>query len=187
MNPRLLTFLGLLLLSSRALAAGADLSVSDESARLTLDFPLPSNNIMIDASWLHHTDNGETLSVGGYVTGLAAGGSRSLTAGVGTRFYYLDYDEGSREEGYSLSLGGFVRYEFPNYDRVAVGGSLFYGPGVLSFGDSDSFYEVGAWAGYSILKDAEVYLGWRRIRTDFDDDGNSTMDSGVHIGLRARF
>lgn len=187
MKPRILTLIGLCLLSSRALAAGADLSVSDESARLSLDFPLPSNNVMIDVSWLHHTDNGETLSLGGYVTGLAAGGGQALTAGVGTRFYYVDHDEGSREEGSSLTLGGFLRYQFPNYDRVAVGGSLFYGPGVLTFGDSDDFYEVGAWAGYSILQDAELYLGWRRIRTDFDDDGNTTMDSGLHIGLRARF
>jgi hypothetical protein len=58
---------------------------------------------------------------------------------------------------------------------------------VLSFGDSDEFYEVEAWAGYSVLRDGEVYLGWRRIKTDFDDDGDTMIDTGFHVGLRVRF
>ncbi|MGD1977016.1 MAG: YfaZ family outer membrane protein [Gammaproteobacteria bacterium] len=187
MKFRFLTVFGIFLLSGRALAAGADINVSDDAARLALQFPLTGNNILIDGSWLHHTDKGETLSLGGYLTGSAAGGTRPLTAGLGTRFYYTDYDKGSKEEGSSLTLGGFLRYQFPQYDRVLVGGSLFYGPSVLSFGDSDEFYEVEAWAGYSVLRDGEVYLGWRRIKTDFDDDGDTMIDTGFHVGLRVRF
>lgn len=178
---------GMIFVSTQVTAAGVDLNVSDDAARLTLQFPLPGNNILIDGSWLHHTDKGETLSVGGYLTGSAAGGNRPLTAGLGTRFYYSDYDKGSKESGSSLTLGGFARYQFPQYDRVAVGGELFYGPSVLSFGDSDSYYEVGAWVGYSVLRDGEVYLGWRRIKTDFDNDGDTMIDTGFHVGLRARF
>jgi len=168
-------------------AAGVDINVSDDAARLTVQVPLTGNNILIDGSWLHHTDKGETLSIGGYLTGSAAGGNRPLTAGLGTRFYLTDYDKGSKEEGSSLTLGGFARYQFPQYDRVSIGGSLFYGPSVLSFGDSDEFYEVDLWAGYSVLRDGEVYLGWRRIKTDFDSDGDTMIDTGVHVGLRARF
>ncbi|KPK60128.1 MAG: hypothetical protein AMJ59_07520 [Gammaproteobacteria bacterium SG8_31] len=187
MNFRFPIALGMILLSFRALAAGADLNVSDDAARLTLQFPLPSNNILIDGSWLHHTDKGETLSVGGYLTGSAAGGNRPLTAGLGTRFYYTGYDKGSKEDGSSLTLGGFVRYQFPQLDRVAVGGTLFYGPSVLSFGDADEFYELEGWAGYSVLRDGEVYVGWRRIKTDFDNDGDTMIDTGFHVGLRVRF
>lgn len=185
MKSRCLLVLGLLLVSSSGLAAGVDLNVNGEAARLTLDFPLPNRNVLIDGSWLHR--RGDTLSVGGYLTGKAAGGNTPLTAGLGARFYYVNYDAGNNEDGTNVALGGFVRYEFPKYDRVAVGGNLFYAPGVLSFGDSDQLYEIGGWVGYSVIKDAEVYLGWRRLMSDFDEGGDTIVDTGVHVGLRVRF
>ena len=49
----------LLLISSVAMGVEADLNVSNDAARLTMEFPV-RNNILIDGSWLHHTDKGET-------------------------------------------------------------------------------------------------------------------------------
>jgi hypothetical protein len=176
----------LLLISSAAMGVEADLNVSNDAARLTMEFPM-RNNVLIDGSWLHHTDKGETLSVGGYLTGNAAGGNTPLTAGLGLRFYYVDFDTGQKEDGSNLALGGFARYQFRRLDRVAVWGNLFYAPSVLSFGDSDEFYEVGGYGGYSVVRDAEVYLGWRRMKSDFDEDGDVMVDTGWVVGIRARF
>ncbi len=187
MKSRFLPLVGMLLVSSQALAAGADINVSSDAFRLSGDVPLPNRNILFDGSWLHHKDKGDTLSVGAYLTGKAAGGNRPLTAGLGTRLYYVHYDAGANEDGTNLTLGGFVRYQFPQLDRLAVGGTLFYAPSVLSFGDSDEFYEFESWVGYSVIRDAEVYLGFRRIKSDFDDGGDTMIDTGFHVGLRARF
>ena len=187
MKLRLLPILGAFLLSGPCLAAGGDINVNGESARLTVDFPLPNRNVLIDGSWLYRRGKANIFSVGGYLTGKAAGGNRPLTAGVGTRFYYMHYDAGPSQDSSNLSLGGFVRYQFPTLDRLGVGANLFYAPSVLSFGDSDDFYEVGTWVGYQIIRDAEVYLGWRRIGSDLDQGGDTVVDTGVHIGLRARF
>jgi hypothetical protein len=187
MKSRLLPVLGMLLLSSPIFAAGVDINVNSEAFRLTVEYPLPNRNVLIDGSWLHR-GKADALSVGGYLTGKAAGGNLPLTAGLGTRFYYVNYDGGSSsQDGSNLALGGFVQYQFPQLDRLTVGGNLFYAPGVLSFGDSNDFYEIGTWVGYSVIRDAEVYLGWRRLKSDFDDGGETMIDTGVHIGLRARF
>jgi hypothetical protein len=176
-----------LLASTSAYGAGVDLNVSDDAARLSAAFGLESNNLLFDGSWLHHQDKGDTFSLGGYLTGAAAPGPSPLQAALGLRYYYADYDGGSGESGSNLSLGGFVRYKLPQLDRVSVGADLFYAPSVLSFGDSDSLYEVGGRVGYEVIRDANVYLGWRRMKSDFDEDGDVMLDNGFHIGIRATF
>jgi len=187
MKSRRLPALVMLLLPFPLLAAGVDINVNSEAFRLTADYPLPNRNVLIDGSWLHR-GKADALSVGGYLTGKAAGGNQPLIAGLGARFYYVNYDGGSdSQDGSNLALGGFVQYQFPQFDRLSVGGNLFYAPSVLSFGDSDEFYEVGTWVGYSVIRDAEVYLGWRRLKSDFDQGGETMIDTGVHVGLRVRF
>lgn len=186
MNSRCLLVLGSLLAASPCFAAGVDINVNQSSARLTVDVPLPNRNVLLNGSWMHR-DKSDVLFAGGYLTGKAAGGNIPLTAGVGARLYYVNYDAADSQDSTNLALGGFVRYQFPQFDRLAVGGDLFYSPGVLSFGDSDDMYEVGAWVGYSIIRDAEVYVGWRRIKSDFDEGGETMVDTGSHIGLRVRF
>jgi hypothetical protein len=180
-----LTVLLLLLAGGPARAVEADLSVNLDAARLALGFPI-GNNLLVDGSWLYHDDHGHVVSLGGHVVG-AASGADPLQAGVGVRLNYILNDRGSEEDGTALALGGFVRYTLPQYDRISFGGNLYFAPKVLSFGDVEKFYEVGGWAAYSILKDADLYLGWRTVRSDFNDDGTRGMDSGFHVGLRARF
>jgi hypothetical protein len=175
----------LAVLGAPAQAAEVDLSVNADAARLGVGVPI-GNNLLIDGSWLYHSDHGNVVSAGGHVTG-AASGVDPLWAGVGLRLSYIKNDRDSEEDGVALGMGGFVRYTLPQYDRISFGGSLYFAPGVLSFGDVDKFYEAGIWAGYSVIKDADVYLGWRKVEADFNDDGSKSMDSGLHIGLRARF
>jgi hypothetical protein len=176
----------LLITSTRALAVGVDLNVNADAARLTVDVPVPSNNLMLDVSWMHHQDNGDAASVAGHLTGSALSGA-SLDAGVGLRLSWVGRDKGEEEDGTALGIGGFLKYTLPRYDRIAIGGSAYYAPGVLSFGDVDDFYEVSAWAGYSVIPAADVYVGWRTMKADFEDDGRSTLDNGLHIGVRGRF
>lgn len=187
MNLRQSWAILVLLFATSAYGAGVELNVSDDAVRAGGDFGLQSNNLLFDGSWLHHQDKGDTFSVGSYLTGAASSGPTPLRAALGLRYYYVDYDGGSGESGGNLSLGGFVRYKLPQFDRVSIGGDLFYAPSVLSFGDSDSFYEVGGRVGYEVIRDATLYLGWRRMKSDFDEDGDTMVDNGFHIGIRASF
>ena len=50
MKSRLLPVLGMLLLSSPIFAAGVDINVNSEAFRLTVEYPLPNRNVLIDGS-----------------------------------------------------------------------------------------------------------------------------------------
>jgi hypothetical protein len=168
-----------------AAAAEVDLNVNNNAARLTVEVPVPSNNLAFDGSWLH-SNNGDAVSVAGHVTGSALTGA-SLKAGVGLRLSYVNYDDVTDEDGANLGIGGFLRYTVPNYDRFTLGTSLYYAPSVLAFGDTDNFLDFTVWGGYSIIPNADVYAGWRRVRVDLDEANSRNIDGGWLIGVRARF
>ncbi len=183
---RCLWFMVLFSISPLALANGIDLNVNNKAARITADFDL-SNNLVVDGSWFHHQDKGNVLGAGLHVTGAATGGREPLRAGLGGRLLAIDADIGANDSGAALPIGGFVTYTFPEYNRFSVGGSAYYAPDVLSFGDVTTYWEYTAWAGYSVLRDGEVYLGVRGIKADFEVGPRLTMDTGLHVGLRLRF
>lgn len=186
MLRRCLPVLAMLTLSPAVAANELDLNVSSDAARLTLNFDL-SNNLLADGSWLHHQDRGDVLGAGLHLTGAATGGQNPVQAGLGGRLLWVDSDFGTGDDGQALAIGGFVTYTLPEYNRFVVGGSLYYAPDVLSFGDMTKYREYNAWAGYSVLRQGQVYLGVRGIKSDFKDSGSVTIDTGLHIGLRLRF
>ncbi len=187
MPVRLFSLIFFLLVAQLATAAEVDLNLNADAVRFTIVSPPVNGNLLLDASWMHHNDNGDVVSVGAHVSGLAAPGSSALTAGLGGRLHWTSRDKGRNEDGTAFGVGGFLKYTLPAYDRVSFGGQAYYAPSVLSFGDAEKFYDIGLWAGYSVIRDADVYVGFRHMKTEFDGDGTVTMDNGFHVGFRARF
>jgi hypothetical protein len=169
-----------------ATAAGLDLSVSDKAARAIVDFEL-SNNLVVDGSILHHQDRGEVYGAGLHVVGLATGGPQPVKAGLGGRLLWVNSDVGARDDGFVLPLGGWVTYVVPDYDRFTLGGSLYYAPDVLSFGDASRYTEYNFWGAYDVTRQAKVYLGVRGIEADFDGSSSQRLDTGLHVGMKLRF
>lgn len=186
MLRRCLTAVAIILFPSLVAANGLDLNLNNDAARITAEFDL-SNNLVADASWLHHQDRGNVLGAGLHLTGDATGGRNPVRAGLGGRLLWVDSDVGNRDDGQALAIGGFVVYTLPEYDRFVVGGSLYYAPDVLSFGDATKYTEYNAWAGYSVLRQGQVYLGLRGVSADFKRSDSVTIDTGLHVGLRLRF
>lgn len=187
MMRRCLPLLAMLLVSSPLAAAnGLDLNINDKAVRVTVEFDL-SNNLLVDASLLHHEDKGDVAGAGLHLTGAATGGPNPLRAGLGGRLMAVDAKVGGEDDGVALPIGGFVNYTIPGYDRFVIGGSLYYAPDVLSFGDMTKYFEYNAWAGYSVLRQGQIYLGARRVRSSFKDSPGVTFDTGLHVGLRLRF
>src|SRR6056297_3385357 len=111
MMRRCLPFLAMVLFSPLVAAENTiDLTVNNDAARIMAGF---------------------------HVTGDATGGRNPLKAGLGVRLLQVDPDIGP-DDGTVLPIGGFVNYTLPEYDRFVVGGSLYYAPEVLSFGDRKS-------------------------------------------------
>jgi len=187
MLKRYLPLLVMLMVSGPAAAVnGLDLNVNDKAARIALHFDL-SNNLVVDTSWLYHQDKGNVVGAGLHLTGAATGGRNPLQAGLGGRLVVASSSVGAEDDGAALPIGGFVNYTLPDYDRFMVGGSVYYAPDVLSFGDMTKYREYNAWAGYSVLRQGQIYLGLRGIKGDFKDSPSVSFDTGVHFGVRLRF
>ncbi len=174
-----------LLVSGPLAASELDLSLNGDAVKLRGGFDL-TNNLLVGGSWLYHQDKGHALTADAYVTGNAAPGLQTLRVGVGLQLAYVDSDESTKENGFAVPLGGFARYTLPQYDRISFGGSLHYAPGVLSFGDLDSYLSWDAWAGYDVIRDATVYLGVRALKPEYEEVGTQHMDTGMHLGVRIR-
>ena len=110
-----------------------------------------------------------------------------LTVSVGFRLNWADYDQKSEERGPSLALGGDVRYRLPDLEEVSLGGSFYYAPSALALIDSEGYSDLHLFVGYEVIPNGEVYLGWRRLKNEFEDDGWVAMDDGVHVGIRLQY
>jgi hypothetical protein len=176
-----------LMFSPFALAANlVDLNISENAVAFKVDFDL-QRNVVVDGSVFHHQDRGTYYGAGLHVVGLATGGPQPVTAGVGGRLLFVDSDVGNRDDGFMLPIGGWVRYTVPDYDRFIVGGSLYYAPDILSFGDGTGFTEYNIWGAYTITRQAEAYLGLRGIHANFEGASSVRLDRGLHFGLRLAF
>ncbi|MEM6641204.1 MAG: YfaZ family outer membrane protein [Pseudomonadota bacterium] len=170
-------------------AAQADqlsLDINDDAARLTYTHALAAGNTQVDASWLHHQDRGDVLAVGFQLIGNAATENKPINAGVGGRVIYVDVD-GVNADGGGLAVGGFFDAKIPDYNRFGVGGHVYYAPDVLAFGDVSDALDISVYASYSVLREGEVYVGFRNVKADFDGGGSFTFDTGIHVGFRLNF
>jgi hypothetical protein len=187
MSRRYLLLVPMLALSPLAKAAsGLDLSINNDAARGILEFDI-SNNVVVDGNWYYHQDRGNIFGAGIHVVGAATSGPDPARAGVGARLLRIDSDSQGRDSGGALPIGGFVAYTLPDYNRFVLGGSFYYAPEVLSFSDVEEYWEASAWGAYNVLRTAQVYLGLRTIKADFEDSPKVTFDTGLHVGIRLRF
>lgn len=185
---RALLLAGLMLTASSSVFANSlDLSFNDDTARVAGAFE-PAENLQINASWLHHQDRGDVASLGLFQVGFASSGNQPLEAGLGGKVVFTDAENRfGGGSGSSIALGGFGRWVIPGADRFAVGGELYFAPGVLSFSDQDGYREAAVYGSYDVLKSTYVYLGYRYVKADYDNRRNLAFDDQFHIGFRMNF
>lgn len=168
-----------------AVAHEIDLSLNSDAVRVTYANEV-GDGLRLEGGWLHDGDKGDVAHAGLLVTGAASPASQKLTAGVGVRLAYLD-GEGSQREGYALGVGGLVRWVIPRYDRFAVSGEGYWAPDVLSGGDATEYLDGTVRLGFSVTRQAEVYVGARYTRADYDNRPEVHFDTGLHAGFNLRF
>lgn len=172
--------------SAQMTGKALDINLNDEAARLGFAWRLGNPTYLADLGWLYNQDKGDVIHASFHLVDDAGGPRAALQAGLGVRLVYTRTDP-STFDGGALALGGFARYTLPDADRFNIGGYGYYAPDVISFGDQSEYYEIGIRAGYSILRDGDVYLGLRRIQAKYKDAGRFKLDSGLHIGFELRF
>ena len=176
---------GLFCLAATAGAHEIDLSINSNALRAVYATSL-GDNLRLDGGWLYDSDEGDVVHAGLQVTGDAGTGNKSLTAGIGARLAYLDGDGGGRS-GYALGVGGSLRWVLPRYDRFALSGEYFWAPDILSGGDAEKYVDGTVRIGFSVTRQAEVYVGARYTGADYNDRPSILFDTGMHAGFNLHF
>ncbi|MGQ0529321.1 MAG: YfaZ family outer membrane protein [Panacagrimonas sp.] len=181
----------LLSVSTCASAEVFDANASGDSVRIVVSGPLSRliSNLKgeYDLGGLFGNDNRDEDIWAGHagvmLTGDAGAQQANVTAGLGARLQYVDAEF---DDGGALELGGRLEVRMPGYDRVGVSAYAWYGPEAASFGDLDDVFEYAVAIDYEILRDAAIYIGYRKLKADFGDAGEAEED-GVHGGIRLEF
>jgi hypothetical protein len=164
-----------------------DINLDDNAVRAAFMTPITPTGLYASVSAMHNSDRGDVANAGIQLLGDAGVGPNPLHAGIGGQFFYVN-PKHSDLNGEAVALGGFVEYQLPKYNRFSFGGHVYYSPNIISFGDMERYFEYGVRAGYQVLQNANVYVGYRQIKADFDGPGGFfDMDSGFHVGVSLTF
>jgi len=68
-----------------------------------------------------------------------------------------------------------------------LGGELYYAPNIVSFQNVDHYMQVSVRAGYEVLRNADVYVGYRHVSASFDGSQGVTLDSSFVLGMNLTF
>lgn len=183
MRLRTILIAGVMSCSGTVLADSIDLNLNNDSIEATYTTNWRAAEFAVGA--LYNNDKNDWVAS----MGLLALGDRQNTAarseaGLGGKLYLASV---GNQELVALGLGGLFRI-FPNNGSIGFGGYAFYAPDIVTAADGKKFWEAGARVEFEVVKKtANFYLGYRKVRADFNNGTRVSVDSGGHVGVRIIF
>ena len=174
------------LVAAPAIAADADFSLTNESVKGQMNFFDARSDIQAGAGYTYHEGSRHLINGDFHAQGRTALGNLPTTAGIG--FRGLAWDDDDDLDGGAVGIGGFATVNIPNVPGLSFTGSAHYAPSILSFGDSDALTNLELRASYRVIRNADVFAGYRYINTDLDNsNGDINLDEGVLAGIKIFF
>ncbi|HHM05314.1 MAG TPA: hypothetical protein ENJ19_06175 [Gammaproteobacteria bacterium] len=172
---------------SAGAAQSLDISLSDDTARVVYAGPTGQQGFgrgefTVGLLFTEQEDFFGELGI--RVIGEAGTDAPGLLAGVAVKAVGVAADAG---DAVALTLGGLVDYAPPPLPRLHLEAAVNYAPGIVTFLDGDRFYHWSLGVGYEVLRDATVYLGYRKMRLSIDKGPDLNLDNGGHLGLKFKF
>jgi len=174
------------LVTPTAFAADADISLTNDSAKGQINFFETNSDMQLGAGYTYHEGKRHIGNIDFHAQGRTALGNLPTTAGLGFRALAWD-DDRRRRDGGAVALGGFATVNIPDAPGLSFTGGLHYAPSILSFGDSEDATSLELRGSYRIIRNAEVFLGYRYINTNFEGRGDLNLDEGVMAGMKLFF
>jgi YfaZ precursor len=174
----------LALTSSSVFAADADISLTNESAKGQINFFQTNSDMQLGAGYTYHEGSRHIGNIDFHAQGRTAVGNLPTTAGLGLRALAWEDD---RLDGGAVGLGGFATLNIPEAPGLSFTGALHYAPSILSFGDSDDLTSLELRANYRVIRNAELFVGYRYLSTDFERGGDLDLDEGLMAGMKLFF
>lgn len=174
------------LAAAPAFAGDVDLSLTDDSVKGQVNFLNNKDELQMGAGYTYREGGLDILNLDFHAQGRTAIGNLPTTAGLGMRGYAWDADE---VDGGAIALGGFATVNVPRVPGLSFTGSLHYAPSILSFGDSDDLTNLELRGSYRVIRNAEVFAGYRYLNTELDRPfrGDVDLDDGVMAGMKIYF
>lgn len=179
-----LSILALSVAATPALAADFDLSLTNDSAKGQIDFMPNTADLQAGAGYTYHEGSRHIVNLDLHAQGRTALGNLPTTAGIGVQGIGWDDDD---FDGGAVGIGGFATVNIPNVPGLSATGALHYAPSILSFGDSDNMTSAEARISYRVIRNAELFAGYRYLNTDLDPRGDIDLDEGAMAGMKLYF
>lgn len=182
--------LGLFLaLASAAFAvrgANIDFNLASNAAAVDFTTNLTETGLEGDLGYMHHSNRADVAQAGLDLSGNASPVGSPMIFGVGAKAFFIS-PKSVNENGIAIGVGGHFRYTWPTYNRFAIGGELYFAPNIVSFRNTDRYLQASARAAYQVLRNADVYVGYRYITAAFGGGPNVTLDASVIVGMSLTF
>lgn len=163
-----------------------NINLGSNAASINYAASLTSSGLQGEFGYLHHTDSVDIGSAGLMVVGNSNPVGSPFLFAIGGKLFFISPKQYSGN-GTVLGLGGHFNYTWPTYNRFTIGGELYYAPKIVSFNNADRYFQYGVNAGYEILRNAELYVGYRHISAAFTGTSTVTLDSTFMVGLNLSF
>lgn len=179
-------FIALSLATLAVHADNLDINLGSNAASINYAANLSTSGLVGDVGYLHHTGSVDIGDAGLALVGNANPAGSPMIFAVGGKVFFISPKQYSGN-GAVLGLGGNFKYTWPTYNRFTLGGELYYAPNVVSFNRATRYLQYGVKAGYEILRNAELYVGYRHISAAFTGTSTVTLDSTFMVGLDLTF
>jgi len=182
MRSRLFVFVLLAAASFPVAAASVDVNLSND----TIEGKFYGNAGAADWTFggLYNRDTRDrALNVGLLATGESAFGNDRVEGGLGGKIYSVTVGSG---DVVALALGGQLRW-FPGNGSFALGTYAFYAPHVVTLMDGQKFFDVGVRAEVEVIRNSFLYVGYRQVQAELDNNVKLNVDKGGFIGLQIKF
>jgi hypothetical protein len=109
-----------------------------------------------------------------------------ITLDIGPRAY-LGFLRDENEDVMAISVGVQARVDLLRSRDLAIVGSLFYAPDILTFGAGDNVKDLSARAEMRVTRRAVGYAGWRWFEVNQPGPDDRTLQDSFVVGFRWRF
>ncbi|MEE8118446.1 MAG: YfaZ family outer membrane protein [Gammaproteobacteria bacterium] len=167
-------------------ASEFNFDLSSDTVDLSFTPPVSENGLQMDFGLLHNQDEGSVAAAGLHVVDDATADGRGFIVGLGGKLFVIDSDR-ANDTGGAIGVGAHFRYVFPSYNRISVGGEAYYAPDILAFADTQEFLRFAVRGEYAVLRQARVFLGYRKVASNFKGTRSFDLDNGLHVGLNIEF
>ena len=105
-----------------------------------------------------------------------------VSLGIGIKMAYSNNNDNLF---FATPLVVFGKYELD--ERIYFDAEFAYAPRVLSFEDAQKYSDLKFKANYKVLEDGYAFIGYRNIKSEYENGMEITYDESIFVGYEVKF